>query len=375
MSAPEPMPGRGHSGRIVNAAATLTKLGGSVMRPETLAAMADAGSRYIDLPQAYRRAGEHLAALTGNEAAAVTAGAAAGLSLAVASCVTVGHEDVLESFPAIPAHLPDEVVMLTPQRNAYDLSARQLGVRIVECEADPQALAAVLGPRTACVLWFAGTQYPAPGITLPEIVALAHERQVPVLVDAAAQIPPVSSLWHYTVEAGADLVVFSGGKGLRGPQTSGLVLGRGDLVAGVGVHASPHHGIGRGYKVGKEELAGIVHAVEASLAADEPALLQSYEDQVRTWIEELTGATGPAVAAVHAWQGYPSEAGQPHPRAMLTLPGPRAEELTSLLWDQDPRVVVLVTASDTIALNPQPLLPGEGEAVTGGVLRALQSLR
>lgn len=365
MRTPEPLQDGDHSARIVNAAATLTKLGGSVMRPETISAMAEAAGRYVDLPEAYVRAGERLAALTRNEAAAVTAGAAAGLSLAVAACVTVGHEDVLESFPEIPVHLADEVVMLAPQRNAYDLSARQLGVKIVECEADPQSLAAALGPRTACVLWFAGTQYPAPGMVLEEIVATAHERQVPVLVDAAAQIPPVSSLWHYTVDLGADLVVFSGGKGLRGPQTSGLALGRADLVAGIGQHASPHHGVGRGYKVGKEELAGILHAVEASLAIDERELLQGYENRVQSWIDDLSAATTGAGIEVRVWRDFPSEAGQPHPRAMLTVPEARADELAELLWDQDPRIAVLVTAPDTIALNPQPLLPGQSGAVTG----------
>lgn len=356
--------------RILNAAATLTRLGGSVMAEETVAAMAEAARHYVDLPARYRTVGDEIAALTRNEAAAVTSGAAAALTLLTAVALYDAAAPREDDFP-LPAHaVRREVLMLAPQRNDYDAAIRILGAQIRESSADPQSVAALLGPQTACVLWFAGTQYPAPGIELRELVHLAHERGIPVIVDAAAQVPPVSSLWHYTTELGADAAVFSGGKGLRGPQTGGLVVGSRRLVDGVLARASPNHGIGRLLKVGKEELAGMLSAVRLAVQTDDEETIASYDDIARTWVEQL----GP-VAAVGARvrTDFPSEAGQPHLRTLVTLAGPDAQTLCDRLWERSPRVAVLVTADDTIALNPQPLLPGEANAVGAAVLAEVLS--
>src|SRR5207302_2135557 len=131
-------------------------------------------------------------------------------------------------------------------------------------------LEAAITPRTACVLYFAGAHYATGALPLADVVAVAHEHNVPVLVDAAAQIPPIANLWHFTRELGADIAIFSGGKGLRGPQSSGLVLGRREIVEACRANGSPNHSVGRPMKVGKEELLGLLAAVEWSLAQDEP---------------------------------------------------------------------------------------------------------
>src|SRR5207244_4188980 len=145
-------------------------------------------------------------------------------------------------------------------------------------------------------------------------VASAHEHNVPVLVDAAAQIPPLGNLWHFTRELHADAAIFSGGKGLRGPQSSGLVLGQRWLVDACVPNGPPNHSLGRPMKVGKEELLGILAAVEWSLQQDEPALLARYEAMVQGWIDGLAGLPG-----IRVERGYPSEAGQPHSRAIIHL--------------------------------------------------------
>lgn len=358
---------------IVNAAATLTRLGGSLMPTPVIEAMADAATRYVDLPREYEIVGAELAALTGNDDAAVTAGAAAALSLVVASAITGPSPHDLEIFPIIPNSLPNTVVMLRPQRNAYDYAVRMLGVMIVDAEPTEQSLRESLDDRTACVLWFAGTQYPAPGLSLEQIVAVAKERDIPVIVDAAAQLPPASSLSDYTVGAGAAAAIFSGGKGLRGPQTTGLVVGSRDLMRGVRAHAAPNHGIGRGMKVGKEELAGLLAAVRHALAADEAQTLLAFETIVAGWITGLSPllAAGAPVADVR--RTFPSEAGQPHGRVEIetTPEGPTGEHLAAALWAGTPRVAVLVTGERAIALNPQPLAAGDEHLVLDAVWRCL----
>lgn len=360
----------GHSGRVLNAAATLTRLGGSRMTSATTAAMAEAARAYVDLPAAALRAGVHLARLTGNEAALVTAGASAAISLATASLVTGPEPDALEVFPQLEGFVRTEMIMVAGQRNDYDYGVRLTGVTIVECDASVAGLEAVIGQRTCGVLWFAGTQHPAPGLTIAEIIEVAHRHGVPVVVDAAAQIPPVASLWSYTVGLGADAVIISGGKGLRGPQTTGLLLGRAAVVDGARAHASPHQGIGRAMKVGKEELAGVVAAVEQALAADEDAILASYEETVRRWVDALGALDSVEVRAV-----APSEAGQPHSRAYVRILGGDLDATTvaDRLWDQDPRVAVLTVADDTIALNPQTVSEDEVDLVIDAVASVLDS--
>jgi seryl-tRNA(Sec) selenium transferase len=354
---------------ILNAAATLTRLGGSLMAPEVVAAMAGAAGRYVDLPAEYKRVGARIAELTGNEAAAVTAGAAAALTLTVASAITGPVPASLKVFPWVPRDLPNHVVMLAPQRNEYDYAVEMLGVTIVECDANAASFrAAIVGDRVACVLWFAGSQYPAPGLSLDEIVTIAAECGVPVIVDAAAQVPSVRSFREYTQGAGAAAAIFSGGKGIAGPQTTGFVMGSTNIVAGVLAHASPNHGVGRAMKVGKEELAGALAALERTLAVNEVELLARYEAVVDNWIVGLTDlATGAGSFAPleSIKRTYPSEAGQPHSRAELTtvVGGPSGAELAAQLWESTPRVAVLVTGPRSISLNPQPLEAGDEVAV------------
>jgi L-seryl-tRNA(Ser) seleniumtransferase len=257
--------------------------------------------------------------------------------------------------------------MFASQRNGYDYSARFLGVRILEIGPSVEELHEALERRPACVLWMAGAHYAADALPIEEVVRVAGD--TPVIVDAAAQIPPASSLWRFTRDVGADAVIVSGGKGLRGPQASGLVLGKAWLIDRIRAHSSPNHEIGRGMKVGKEELLGLLAAVEWTLEQDEAELLSSYERIVDNWIVGLQAIPGVVVE-----RGYPSEAGQPHSRAVLRLPGTR-DEVIKQLWDGDPRIAVgtFGLPDDAIALNPQTLQPGEEELVLQALLTILTS--
>ena len=391
---------------VINASATLTALGGSLMPPPVLKAMADAAAHFVDLQELHDSIGERLAELTRNEAACVTSGAAAAITLTVASCIG----EPAQAFPA-----DAEVVMFASQRNGYDYSARFTGARILEIGPSITELQEALARRPACFLWFAGAHFTEGALPIEDVVRVARETAallgdaagrsgdthallgdtaalpgdthalpgdiagrsglpaVPVIVDAAAQIPPVSSLWHFTSEVGADAVIFSGGKGLRGPQASGLVLGKRWIVDRCRAHASPNQDIGRGMKVGKEELLALLAAVEWTLEQDEQAVLARYEQIVDSWIVGLQGLPGVTVE-----RGYPSEAGQPHSRAIVRLSTTCAwkrDGLVRALWDGDPRIAVGVfrVPDDSIALNPQTIEPGEDQVVLDALVRLLSS--
>lgn len=351
---------------VINASATLTALGGSLMPPAAIKAMAEAAAHFVDLHELHKRVGERLATLTRNEAAYVTSGAAAGITLTVAACV--GEPG--QAFP-----VDSEVVMFASQRNGYDYSARLTGARIVEIGSSIDELRDALSRRPACVLWFAGAHYASGALPVEPVVEAAASYGVPVIVDAAAQVPPVASLWRFTAEVGADAVIFSGGKGLRGPQSSGLVLGRRWIVERCRAHASPYQEIGRGMKVGKEELLGLLAAVEWTLEQDEDALLEGYEQMVARWVEGLRGLPG-----VDVGRGYPSEAGQPHSRAVVrlsTTSGWTRDQLVAALWDGDPRIAVgtIGVREDELALNPQTVEPGEDVVVLDALVRLLGAAR
>lgn len=354
--------------RVINAAATLTKLGGSVMPPTVVAAMATAAGAFVDLHELQRRVGERIAALTHNEACYVSSGAAAGITLAVVACIAGTDSERMASFPYLDGR-PQEVITWRSQRNGYQYAACLTGARLREIGATAQELGAACTGQTAAILWFAGSHFSAGALPLEEVVSIAHEKGIPVLVDAAAQIPPIANLWRYTTELGADAALFSGGKGLRGPQATGLVLGRRRIIDGCRANGNPNHAIGRPMKVGKEELAGILAAVEWTLAQDEPAVLAGYEAVVRLWLAGLADLPGVVVERV-----YPSEAGQPHSRAIIRL-SPEAsltrDALVKRLWARDPRVAVGVVGSDAIALNPQTVQPDEVDSVRDAVRQEL----
>jgi L-seryl-tRNA(Ser) seleniumtransferase len=273
--------------------------------------------------------------------------------------------DLVDAFPYLTGFDRTDVIIHRSQRNGYDYSARQTGARIVEVEGTDESLRAAISERTAAILWFAGPAFARNALPIERVVEIGKERQVPVLVDAAGQVPPISTLWHFTRELGADAVIVSGGKGLRGPQSSGLVLGRRDIIDGCRASGNPYHGVGRPAKVGKEEMLGLLAAVEWSLEQDEEATIAGYEATVATWLEGLADIPG-----VAAERGFPSIAGEPHARAIVRISTsfPRTrDEIVDLLYAQDPRIAVGTLGEDALALNPQTIAPGEERVVLESV--------
>ena len=342
---------------LVNAHSRLTRFGGSLLAPHVLEAMAWAAQRHFDMHELQSKVGARLAELTRNEAACVTTGAAAGLVLATGACIAGADPARAASLPDVPDCAPNEVVVHRFQRNHYDRNVRTAGARFVEIgdhrATHPWELEAALGPRTAAVLYFAGP-YEGPNLLpLDAVLALARKRRVPVIVDAAAQIPPASNLWTYT-RMGADLVLFSGGKGLGGPQNTGLIVGRRALVEACARLASPNYAIGRPMKVGKEEMIGLFAAVEFYLERGE----HEQRERCEAAAAALAAALGD-VPGMRASTRMPNFKRQPLPEVVVDLDeqrlGASRDEIVRRLAAGEPRIEVALHADAGIVLNPDTL--------------------
>jgi D-glucosaminate-6-phosphate ammonia-lyase len=361
--------------RVINADARLTRLGGSLMPSPVLEAMAEAAKSYVDMFELQRRVGAQLAELTQNEAAYVCTGASAGLFLTTLACMTGTDLRAISRLPRLDG-LKTEVVIHRGHRIPYDPAVLLAGVTLVEIgnvlQTFPWELEAALGEGTAAVLYVAGEHLSGPVLSLEETIRIAHAHGVPVVVDAAAQLPPPENLWRFTRDFGADLAIFSGGKDLCGPQTSGLVVGRTELIEACFENGAPYQRLGRPMKVGKEEMVGLLAAVEWYLQQDHPARLASFEQTVRSWVQAFDGLPG-----VTARRDWPNEAGQPVPRALIRLDpeqaGVSAGEILQRLWDGEPPIAAAPAGNDGIFLTPDTLDSGEEGIVADRLAQLLKS--
>jgi len=360
--------------KVINGAATLTRLGGSLMQPEVLAAMAEAAQHFIDIDELQRKVGEQLAAWTHNEAAYVSSGAAAGLALSTAACITGLDEQKRERLPYTEG-MKNEIIIQKRGYVGYAFAIRQAGGVLVQIGTEegttPQEMEAAISDRTAAIFYFDNPARMPGQVPLDQGIEIAHRAGLPVVVDAAAQIPPVENLWRYT-QMGADLALFSGGKGLRGPQSSGLILGRKDLIEACAFNACPRAFIGRPMKVGKEELVGLMTAVRLYLDLDHEALMQTYEDQVQTVVAAFAD-----MPHVTARRSFPSEAGQPMPRAEIVLDeaglGITCDTVLDQLAAGNPSIILAASGAHGLFINPQTLTAGQVEIIIDRIKEILRA--
>ena len=347
--------------RVINADATLTRLGGSLMPSHVLDAMCEAAGSFVDMYELQQVVGKRLAELTRNEAAYVSTGAAAGIVLATLATMTEGDLATIARLIETGEAPKNEVIIHRVHRIPYDPAVRLAGARIVEIgnrlQTFPWELEAAITPRTAMVFYAAGVHLASGALPLAETVEIAHTHGIPVVVDAAAQLPPTENLWRFTREFGADLAVFSGGKDFRGPQASGLLVGTEAMIAAIAVNGSPHQRLARPLKVGKEEMIGLLAAVERYVDEDWQDRARRYEAIVERWLEHFRDVPGMTASRV-----FPNEAGQPTPRCRVTFSaetGLSGAEVVRLLWDGDPRIAVAVDGPDAISMTPELLEEGE----------------
>lgn len=374
---------------IINAKGTSTRVSGGVLPAEVAEAMRQATQACVDMPTLQGRASEIIAEVTGAEAGIVTSGAAAGLLLGTAACIAGLDPSLMNRLPDTRG-MKDEVVVVRSQRNFYDHAVRQAGVRLVEVgladryagagvrDAEAWEIADAISDRTACVLYVATPQSEPP---LAEVVAVAHARGVPVLVDAAGQLPPVGNLRRFIAE-GADLVAFSGGKAILGPQASGILAGRRDLVQSAALQmldqdmlfrqwnppanlfdkhrlkGLPQHGIGRPCKVGKEQVVGLLVALRRFVGEDPAKRHAAWLARLAEVQESLRSANKVQLTLVD--QGpdtVPVLDAKLDPSAGLD-----PLDLVIALQNGTPSIHVDPTAvrAGIIRFNPMALQPGEG---------------
>ena len=348
---------------LINAAGTYTTLTGSVVPERVREVMDQAARSFVPLIDLQRVVGARIAKLLEVEAAMVSSGAAGAIELATAACVTMGDPERIRRIPDTHG-MKNEVVMPKAHRNGFDHAARNVGVRLVEVETIEQTRAAI-NSNTAMLYW-THIYEPKGKITRAEFLAAGKTAGVPVFNDAAAELPPAENLRAIAKE-GFDLVAFSGGKGLRGPQASGLLLGRKDLIEAAHLNNNPAADtIGRGMKVGKEEIMGLMTAVEIYLSRDHEADQRLWRAFMESIAKDLKG-----IAGVKAEIYVPGPGG--HPIPYLRVQWDRAkvplsyEDCGRKLREGEPRIEVNV-ARDEITLASYNLFPGE-ERIVGWRLR------
>jgi uncharacterized pyridoxal phosphate-dependent enzyme len=273
---------------VINGVGVVTVLGGSIMPPEVIRAMEEASKFFIPLPELEKKVGARLAELLHAPAAMVTCGAASAIAVGTAACLSQGDANKLRQLPNRDG-IRYEVIQQKSHRSGYEHQMEACGAKVVAVETR-QELESAINEKTG-MLFFLNKAEPNGQIKSDEFIRIGKARNVPTMNDAASDGTPKENLWKYTKQ-GFDLVIFSGGKALRGPQASGLLLGRKDLIEASLPAMSPFGGIGRGMKVGKEELCGLLAAVERYLKVDHQAEMKELEARVTSIRGALKGVKG-----------------------------------------------------------------------------------
>ena len=273
---------------VINGVGVVTVLGGSIMPPEVTRAMEEASRHFIPLPELEKKVGARLAELLKAPAAMVTCGAASAISVGTAACLSQGDPAKLRQLPGRDG-IRYEVIQQKSHRSGYEHQMELCGAKVVTVETR-QELETAINEKTGMLFFLNKAEHDG-AISSSDFIKIGKARGVPTMNDAASDATPTENLWKYTAQ-GFDLVIFSGGKALRGPQSSGLLLGRKDLIEAALPAMSPFGGIGRGMKVGKEELCGLLAAVERYLKVDHEAEYRLLDERVSSIRAALKGVSG-----------------------------------------------------------------------------------
>ncbi len=343
---------------FINAAGTYTALTASLMHPEVIKAINYARLQFVRLEDLQDKVGERLAELLQCEGAMVTAGAASAITLGTAAIVTGGDPDKIERIPVDMTGMKTEVISQKTHRVGYDHAMRNCGLKVIEVETVKE-LEAAISEKTA-MMWFLNYSNFAGKIRDEEYLAIAKKHNIPTLIDCAADVPPVEMLWKHT-KMGYDLVCFSGGKGLRGPQSAGLLLGRKNLIQAARKNAPPNgNTVGRGMKVNKEEILGMLAAIEVYLARDHKKDWALWESQV-----DLIAKAAASIAGVTPEKHVPEIANHV-PSLRIRIDQSRVkispEQLRLALRNGHPSIETM-GGSETVDITTWMMIPGEERIV------------
>jgi uncharacterized pyridoxal phosphate-dependent enzyme len=356
---------------VINCEGTMTMLGGSLPHPELEAVMTMAGRHFVSVPELEVAAGKRIAEmlkLPDGYTALVTSGAAAAIQSGLAGILTGGKEALIQQLPDLTG-MKSEVIIQKSHRNPFDHQLRSTGIKLIEIETVDQ-LRAGISERTA-MMHFSNFANAEGQIKVDEWVKLAKQYNIPCMNDAAADTPPVSHLWDYT-NMGYDLVTFSGGKAIRGPQCAGLLIGRTEMVANALLNNSPHEDtLGRSQKVGKEEIVGMVKALELFLAEDHEALAKEWQGRLEGISRELTKVPGVSTSF------FVPDIANHVPHMRITWDAARIsltpQQASKLLRSSKPSIVIGGGEGHPgLAMNSFMLQPGEDKIVAEQLSRLLR---
>ena len=349
---------------VIHAAGTSTANGGSRLRPEAMEAMNKAATVMVNIDELNRAAGKILAECTGAEAGFVSSGAAGGLVLQAAACIAGADPAAMAQLPNTRG-LKNEIIIHRMHRFSYDHAYRAAGARMVDVgdgrQCAPWQLEAAFTDRTAAVAYLFSPFVSRRAVPLDQVCEMAHAHGVPVIVDAASYIPPRANLRRFIAE-GADMVIYSGGKAVRGPQGTGILCGRADLIEAAAANASPHAFIGRGMKVAKEEIVGLITVLPIFVNEDEEAENKRYREMSQAVVDALVEVPGLKVSVEHDEYDYLI------PTARLTFTrdwdGPNPERVLAVMAGGDPPIVLKSAGNpEDLSVDPFNLIDEELEVV------------
>lgn len=384
--------------RVINASGTLTVLGGSLMEQGTLEAMNEAAKSFVNMAELAEKAGNIVAEATGAEDGLVTSGAAASLALAAAACITGKDLAKIDKLPDTDG-MKNEIIIQRMHRNTYDRCLRISGAKFVEVgdrsHTLPWEMEAAISENTAAIVYF--VYGPQPGVLpLEEVIEIAHKRNIPVIVDAAAEIPPVENLKKY-IKIGADLVLFSGGKGILGPSNSGLLCGKRELMEAAALNGYPtialryppdhpyfsgKFGIGRAMKISKEQIVGLVTALKSCIKKDHKSEMERWTEMAEYMAKELNALPNVETKVTLEIPMGPRPVCIPKTEVSIDEKalGLTVSDIVNALKEGNPEVAVITNKEaaipkNRIYLSPQCLFNGEEKVVVKKLKKILTSQR